>query len=124
MVSADPVRLQQIFWNVLKNAVKFTPEGGRITIETSLTPGGDRVNIAVTDTGIGMTSEELNRIFSAFSQGDHTQENSARYGGLGLGLAISRKLVEFHSGQISAVSDGRDHGSTFSIQLPLARNQK
>ncbi len=124
MVLADPVRLQQIFWNVLKNAVKFTPEGGRITIETFLTTGRDRINVAITDTGIGMNSEELSRIFSAFSQGDHNQENSSRFGGLGLGLAISRKLVEFHSGQISASSKGRDHGSTFSIELPLAKKQK
>jgi signal transduction histidine kinase len=124
MVSADPVRLQQIFWNVLKNAVKFTPEGGRINIETCLTKGKDRINITITDTGIGMNSEELTRIFSAFSQGDHNQENSSRFGGLGLGLAISRKLIEFHSGQIFATSKGRDHGSTFSIELPLAKNQK
>jgi signal transduction histidine kinase len=122
MVSADPVRLQQVFWNVLKNAVKFTPEGGKITIETFLTTARDRINISITDTGIGMNSEELERIFSAFSQGDHNQENSSRYGGLGLGLAISRKLVEFHSGQISALSHGRNEGSTFSIELPLARS--
>jgi signal transduction histidine kinase len=124
MVSADPVRLQQIFWNVLKNAVKFTPEGGKISIETFLTTGRDRINIAITDTGIGMNSEELERIFSAFSQGDHNQENSSRFGGLGLGLAISRKLVEFHSGHISATSNGRNQGSTFSIELPLARNSQ
>jgi signal transduction histidine kinase len=122
MVSGDPVRLQQIFWNVLKNAVKFTPEGGKITIETFLTTARDRINITITDTGIGMSSEELERIFSAFTQGDHNQENSSRYGGLGLGLAISRKLVEFHSGQISATSNGRNEGSTFSIELPLARS--
>ena len=124
MVLGDPVRLQQIFWNVLKNAVKFTPEGGRITIETFLTSGGDRINIAITDTGIGMSPEELERIFSAFSQGDHYQENSSRFGGLGLGLAISRKLVEFHSGQIRASSKGRDQGSTFSIDLPLLEDRK
>lgn len=124
MVSADPVRLQQIFWNVLKNAVKFTPEGGKITVETFLTTARDRLNIDITDTGIGMSSEELERIFSAFTQGDHNQENSSRFGGLGLGLAISRKLVEIHSGQISASSNGRNQGSTFSIQLPLAPNQK
>jgi signal transduction histidine kinase len=124
MVSADPVRLQQIFWNVLKNAVKFTPEGGKITVETFLSTARDRLNIDITDTGIGMSSEELERIFSAFTQGDHNQENSSRFGGLGLGLAISRKLVEIHSGQISASSNGRNQGSTFSIQLPLAPNQK
>jgi signal transduction histidine kinase len=122
-VSADPVRLQQVFWNVLKNAVKFTPEGGKISIETFLTTRGDRINIAITDTGIGMNSEELERIFSAFSQGDHNQENSSRFGGLGLGLAISKKLLEFHSGQISASSNGRNQGSTFSIDLPLAQNR-
>jgi signal transduction histidine kinase len=124
LVSADPVRLQQVFWNVLKNAVKFTPEGGKITVETFLSTGRDRINIDITDTGIGMSSEELGRIFSAFTQGDHNQENSSRFGGLGLGLAISRKLVEFHSGQISASSNGRNQGSTFSIELPLAPGRK
>ncbi|HEX3626334.1 MAG TPA: ATP-binding protein [Verrucomicrobiae bacterium] len=117
-ILADSVRLNQIFWNVLKNAVKFTPENGKIVVETISISKTFRVTI--TDTGIGMTPEELERIFSAFSQGDHSKEKSARFGGLGLGLAISKKLVEFHSGRIWASSRGRVKGSTFTIEFSLA----
>jgi signal transduction histidine kinase len=120
-ISADRVRLQQVFWNVLKNAVKFTPAGGKIDIQTSATPENGKFNVTVTDTGMGMTPQELERIFSPFSQGDHMQENSSRYGGLGLGLAISRKIVEFHSGRISASSNGRDQGTTLTIELVMAQ---
>jgi PAS domain S-box-containing protein len=119
MISADSVRLQQIFWNVLKNAVKFTPEGGEIMVETFLATENSRFRVTITDTGIGMTREELERLFLPFSQGDHFKDNSSRFGGLGLGMAISKKLVEFHSGQIWASSQGRDKGSTFVIELPL-----
>lgn len=117
-ISADSVRLNQIFWNVLKNAVKFTPEGGRIAIETCSST--ETFKVTIMDSGIGMTPEELERIFSAFSQGSHSRDKSARYGGLGLGLAIAKKLVEFHRGRISASSEGRDKGSLFTIELPLA----
>ena len=120
LISADSVRLQQIFWNVLRNAVKFTPEGGEIMIETSLATENGRFRVAITDTGIGMTREELDRLFVPFSQGDHFKDNSSRFGGLGLGFAISKKLVELHSGHIWASSQGRDKGSTFAIELPLA----
>ena len=95
-VRGDAVRLQQVFWNVLKNAVKFTPKGGKITVETFLTDGGDHLNLKMTDNGIGMTGEELSRVFKAFSQGDHVTTSSHRFGGLGLGLAISRQIVELH----------------------------
>jgi PAS domain S-box-containing protein len=115
-ISADSVRLNQIFWNVLKNAVKFTPDGGRIAIETCST--AEAFKVTITDSGIGMTPEELGRIFSPFSQGNHSRDKSARYGGLGLGLAIAKKLVEFHRGRISASSEGRDKGSLFTIELP------
>ncbi|HEY1718113.1 MAG TPA: response regulator [Verrucomicrobiae bacterium] len=119
-VFADPVRLQQIFWNLLKNAVKFTPKDGQITIETGASE--NKLAIKIIDTGIGMTPEETGCIFTAFSQGNHTGEGSAhRFGGLGLGLAISQKLAEFHSGKILAASEGRDKGSTFIIELPLAQ---
>ncbi|HEV2329661.1 MAG TPA: chemotaxis protein CheB [Verrucomicrobiae bacterium] len=111
-VFGDPVRLQQVFWNVLKNAVKFTPEGGRITIESQTLPGG-KILIHIADTGLGMSPDEIERIFGAFSQGSH------RFGGLGLGLAISRALVELHSGSIRAASPGKGKGATFSIELPL-----
>jgi signal transduction histidine kinase len=76
--------------------------------------------VTITDNGIGMTPEELERIFSAFAQGAHSRDKSARYGGLGLGLAISKKLVEFHHGRIWAASEGHGKGSLFTIELPLA----
>jgi CheY-like chemotaxis protein len=119
-VFADAVRLQQIFWNLLKNAVKFTPPKGRITVETAALKK-NRIAIKVTDSGIGLSAEELSRIFNAFSQGDHAHGgNSHRFGGLGLGLAISQKLAEFHSGAIRATSQGRDKGASFIVELPLA----
>jgi signal transduction histidine kinase len=75
-----------------------------------------------TDTGIGMTQEEIKRIFDAFAQGDHIEDGRHRFGGLGLGLAITRKLVEIQSGQIYAGSAGRDRGATFVIELPVTKN--
>lgn len=118
MVFGDPVRLQQIFWNVLKNAVKFTPISGNIRIVTRTRH--DQLSIAITDTGIGLTSDEAKRVFNAFSQGDHAVRTGPhRFGGLGLGLAISHRLVELHSGKLFATSPGRDQGSTFIIELPL-----
>jgi PAS domain S-box-containing protein len=120
-VYCDEVRVQQVFWNVLKNAVKFTPPNGKITIEATATNG--RLSARFTDTGIGMTQEEIERIFDAFAQGDHIGNGTHRFGGLGLGLAISRRLVEMHLGRIYASSDGRDKGSTFIIELPLAKEE-
>lgn len=120
LISADPMRLQQIFWNVLRNAVKFTPEQGKIGIETFQVGGNGRFGVTITDSGMGMTPEELNKAFTAFSQGEHTEDESANQGGLGLGLAISKKLVELQSGSIEAKSDGRGRGSTFTIEFPLA----
>jgi signal transduction histidine kinase len=116
----DPVRLTQVFWNVLKNAVKFTPEEGEIVIGTRNLCGSPRLAIRVADTGIGMSSEEQSRVFEAFSQGRHAEEGSHRYEGLGLGLSISRMLVELHSGEIRAESAGPGRGSVFTIELPLA----
>ena len=119
-VRGDPVRLQQVFWNVLKNAVKFTREGGSITLETSLDTSAGKLITTITDTGIGMTEAEIARAFDAFSQGDHGEAGgSHRFGGLGLGLAISRMLVELHAGGIAATSSGRNQGSRFVIVLPL-----
>jgi PAS domain S-box-containing protein len=121
IVPGDNVRLQQVFWNVLKNAVKFTPPDGRITVDSRLNAAGDRIEIKITDTGIGLTDAEAERAFDAFSQGDHAASPSThRFGGLGLGLAISRTLVEQHGGSIAASSAGRGHGATFTIALPLA----
>jgi PAS domain S-box-containing protein len=114
----DPVRLQQVLWNVLKNAVKFTPEGGRITVADAWSPEKRALIIRVTDTGIGMVPAELERIFEAFAQGEHAGEEAHRFGGLGLGLAISRRIVELHHGHITATSPGRNQGSVFTIELP------
>lgn len=119
-VYADPVRLQQIFWNLLKNSVKFTPEGGQISVETEIID--DKLLVKISDTGIGMTPEEIAGIFKAFSQGNHAADNGHRFGGLGLGLSISQKLTEFHSGKIIAASGGRNQGSTFIVELPLKAN--
>jgi PAS domain S-box-containing protein len=120
VVRGDPVRLQQVLWNVFKNAVKFTPAKGRITITTEVRETEGILAIKVADTGIGMTPGEIAQIFEAFSQGDHAKgSGSHRFGGLGLGLAISKSIVEMHSGRISAASEGRERGSTFLIELPL-----
>ena len=120
-IYGDEVRVQQVIWNVIKNAVKFTPPKGKVTVEGSLVNG--KIKISITDTGIGMTSEEMDRIFSAFSQGDHVMDGH-RFGGLGLGLTISRRLVELHHGRIHAWSAGRNFGSSFVIELPMAKIEK
>lgn len=111
-IFGDAVRLQQVFWNVLKNAVKFTSESGQIIVESQTLPD-DKILINITDTGIGMSPDEIEHIFGAFSQGSH------HFGGLGLGLAISRAIVELHSGSIHASSPGKGKGATLSIELPL-----
>ena len=120
-IRADPVRLLQVLWNILKNAVKFTPDHGSIVITTRNPPGGDRIVIDIADTGIGMTLSEISTAFDAFAQGEHASRTSTqRFGGLGLGLAISRMLLELHAGTLRATSGGRGQGSTFVIELPLA----
>jgi PAS domain S-box-containing protein len=117
-VHADAVRLHQIFWNLIKNAVKFTPEGGKIRIESQVTDG--HVVVAIADTGIGLTADEMTNIFDAFSQGDHAKVGgNHQFGGLGLGLTISQKLAELHAGKIYAKSEGRNQGATFTVKLPL-----
>ncbi|MDB6118815.1 MAG: multi-sensor hybrid histidine kinase [Verrucomicrobiaceae bacterium] len=115
-VCADSVRLQQVFWNILKNAVKFTPSGGRITIRSYSDYRNWRVDIS--DTGLGITPEEMPQIFNAFSQGKEAAE--PRFGGVGLGLAITAHLVHEHRGKIWAESKGRDQGATFHLEIPLA----
>ncbi len=111
-VHGDAARLQQVLWNVLKNAAKFTPAGGTIRVRVSTPPG--QVAIRVEDNGVGIEREALPKIFDAFEQG------SAKSVGLGLGLAISKALVELHGGAISAESGGSGHGSAFTILLPAA----
>src|SRR5439155_17538967 len=114
-VRADVARLQQVFWNLLKNAVKFTPVSGTISVRCiALRPGALRID--VTDTGIGIEPEVLPKIFDAFEQGDESV--SRQFGGLGLGLAISKALVEMHGGKLSAFSGGKGQGATFSVELP------
>jgi signal transduction histidine kinase len=121
LVRGDSARLQQVFWNLLKNAVKFTPAGGRITVQTFVDTPARTIVVRVTDTGIGIAGDDVERIFGAFVQGRQGESDRAhRFGGLGLGLAISRKLVELHSGRIEATSEGSNRGSTFTVHLPLA----
>ena len=122
-VEGDPARLQQVFWNLLKNSVKFTPEGGSIIVETvNLTPAA--IEIRVTDTGIGIDASKIDKIFHAFEQGEGSI--TRRYGGLGLGLAISKAMVAAHGGSIRASSGGKDAGATFAVDLntvPTPANQ-
>ncbi|HVD90698.1 MAG TPA: ATP-binding protein [Vicinamibacterales bacterium] len=113
-ISGDPDRLQQIVWNLLSNAVRFTPKGGRVQV------GVERVNshveIVVSDTGVGIHADFLPHVFERFRQADG--RFSREYGGLGLGLAIARDLVELHGGTIHAFSDGEGRGATFRVELP------
>lgn len=133
---ADPARLQQIFWNLIKNAVKFTPEGRRITVRSMNivagasgahlgqtaggssvggTAGRDTLRIDVIDEGIGIESQHLRRIFNAFDQGSSSV--TQRYGGLGLGLAISKAMVEAHGGSLTVASEGEGKGAVFTVEL-------
>ncbi|HYL06033.1 MAG TPA: ATP-binding protein, partial [Thermoanaerobaculia bacterium] len=114
-VRADAPRLSQVFWNLLNNAIKFTPGGGTVWIRTASEDG--QLAVSVADTGIGIEAARLPRIFEAFDQGDPAV--TARFGGLGLGLAISRAIVELHGGSLSAESAGRGRGATFTVRLPL-----
>ena len=113
-VEGDPARLQQVFWNLIKNSVKFTPAKGRIVIET-LNPTPEHIEIRTTDTGIGIEADKMERIFNAFEQGQSSI--TRRFGGLGLGLAISKAMVGAHGGTIKAESRGKDRGATFIVTL-------
>ncbi len=117
---ADTVRLQQVFWNVLSNAAKFTPPGGRIAVTARCELGSDRFTVEISDSGIGMNPDEVARVFDPYEQGDHaTRSSGSVFGGLGLGLAISRELVTLHGGTIAARSAGRGTGSTIRIEIPV-----
>ena len=137
-VRADSARLQQVLWNLIKNAVKFTPEGGTITLRTSNLPAprpgpngnpphgaaGERLLVEVRDTGIGIEPHVLPRIFDAFEQGERSI--TRRFGGLGLGLAISKALIDMQGGRLSADSAGPNKGAVFTVDLatveaPVAR---
>ncbi|MGI9086981.1 MAG: ATP-binding protein [Chthoniobacterales bacterium] len=113
-VDGDPARLQQVFWNLIKNSVKFTPKKGRIIIET-FNPSPDEIEIRTTDTGIGIEPEKISKVFNAFEQGQNSI--TRRFGGLGLGLAISKAMVAAHGGQIRVESDGKGQGATFVVLL-------
>ena len=113
-VTADVTKFQQIIWNLLKNAIKFTNENGEITISSS-NPSPQVLTIIVGDTGIGIEPEILERIFDPFEQGDRSFQR--RFGGLGLGLAISKSLAQAHGGTLAVASEGRDRGSTFVLTM-------
>lgn len=116
-VRGDATRLQQVFWNLLRNAVKFTPDGGTIRLLSRNDDSG-RVVIDVIDTGIGIEPHVLPRIFDAFEQGG--PETTRRFGGLGLGLAISKAVIDLHGGTLAAHSDGPGKGSMFTVTLRAA----
>lgn len=113
---ADPNRLQQIAWNLISNAIKFTPRGGRVDIR--LEEHDEHWRLTVADTGAGIAPEFLPHIFDRFRQADAS--TTRRHGGLGLGLAIARHLVELHGGTIRATSEGLERGSTFVVELPIS----
>jgi PAS domain S-box-containing protein len=119
VVHTDVARLQQVIWNILRNAIKFTDNGGTVTIATS-NDGNGNVDIVIADTGIGMTPETLSRLFVPFEQADRSR--SGRYGGLGLGMAISNALVELLDGKLTATSEGLGRGSTFKIRFPTVKD--
>jgi signal transduction histidine kinase/CHASE1-domain containing sensor protein/ActR/RegA family two-component response regulator len=119
MISGDANRLQQVVWNLLSNAVKFTENGGRVCVNVS--PGAGVVEVGVSDTGQGINNEFLPYVFERFRQADST--TTRQHGGLGLGLAIARHLVEIHGGTIRAESPGVGKGATFTIRLPLLEKE-
>jgi PAS domain S-box-containing protein len=114
LVWADAARLQQVFWNLIKNAVKFTPAEGSISIRSADT-GTGRLAIEVADTGTGIKPEFLPRVFNVFEQGN--RESTRRYGGLGLGLSIAKKLVDLHGGSLTVASSDLGRGSVFRVEL-------
>lgn len=115
LVTADPVRIRQVLWNILRNAAKFTPRGGRIQLISKIRDGDFVVTCA--DSGVGIEASALARIFVAYEQaGAHTYQ---RFGVLGLGLAIAMGIVKSHGGQLAAASAGPDQGTTFTLRLPL-----
>jgi signal transduction histidine kinase len=114
-VAGDAARLHQVFWNLLKNAIKFTPEGGCITVRTS-NPGSGQLVLAVTDTGIGIDRQTLPFVFTAFEE--RKIAGSKAFGGLGIGLSISRAIIELHGGAIRAESAGPGRGAVFIVDLP------
>ena len=118
-ISGDPRRLEQVFFNVLGNALKFTPQGGRINVV--VTTRDNTVEVRVTDTGEGIEPDFLPFVFDRFRQGEEAM--SREHGGLGLGLSIARQLVEAHQGSITVTSAGKGHGATFTVTLPMSSSR-
>src|SRR6185436_9953097 len=116
-VMGDPNRLQQIFWNLFSNAVKFTPKRGEIRVK--LESDNSHLGVSVSDNGIGIKPEFLPYIFDRFRQADGSTTRSQ--GGLGLGLAIVRHLVDLHHGSVHVQSEGQQRGATFTVTLPIAQ---
>ena len=116
IIQGDPGRLQQIVWNLVSNAIKFTPRGG--LVQVTLRKVDSHVQVQASDSGQGITSYVLPHVFQRFRQGDASA--TRHHGGLGLGLAIVKNLVEMHGGSVEAASDGEGLGSVFSVRLPLA----
>ena len=114
VVFGDPMRLRQVLWNLLSNAIKYTPAGG--LIEVSASSGGERVSICVRDTGRGIPHDVLPHVFDRFHQ--TTVTDRSKHGGLGLGLAIVRNIVDMHRGSVEAESAGEGKGATFTVHLP------
>jgi PAS domain S-box-containing protein len=115
-IPGDPVRLQQVVWNLLSNAIKFTPRGGRVQIYSQRV--NSHLEIVVSDNGQGISPDFLPHVFDRFRQAD--QKTSRQHGGMGLGLAIVRHLVEMHGGTVRAASEGEGKGATFTVMLPIA----
>lgn len=115
-VSGDPGRLQQVVWNLLANAIKFTPKGGHVSV--FITPSNGHVEVSVVDTGQGISPDFLPHVFERFRQADDA--TTRRHTGLGLGLAIVQQLVELHGGTVHAASEGVGRGATFTVRLPLS----
>ncbi len=116
MVNGDAGRLQQVVWNLLTNAIKFTPKGGQVQV--LLQRVNSHIELSVADNGIGIPESFIGQVFDRFSQRDSS--STRKHGGLGLGLAICRQLVELHGGIIRAASPGEGQGSTFFVELPLS----
>jgi len=118
-VSGDAGRLEQVIWNLLVNAIKFTPEGGRVDV--FIAPSNDHMEVRVVDTGQGISPDFLPHVFDQFRQADGA--TTRRHTGLGLGLAIVRQLVELHGGTVHAASDGVGRGATFTVRLPISAGE-
>jgi PAS domain S-box-containing protein len=122
-VKGDPSRLQQVVWNLLSNAIKFTPQSGRVEIQLEgVEDSSSYAKITVSDTGIGINPNFIPYIFDSFRQADGS--TTRQYGGLGLGLAIARQLVELHGGTISVTSPGQGQGATFIVKIPLIEESR